>query len=967
MDDLTQKREEKIKKLWQESKERMAEDLAAKHNLLYADLKKINISPSALEILPEEKAKEANVVVFEKIGSNLKIGLTNPENPKSLRVVEELRAQNYKPVIYVITEESLNWAWTFYRFIKPRLEKITNSLDVSQTKTVEFSALNQELLNYPAEEVTTLVSLILKSAINIDASDLHLEPQDQGALIRFRVDGVLYEVAEIDTKKYQTISSRLKLISGLKLNITNSPQNGRFSIKNEDTIFDVRASSLPSPKGEFLVFRLLNPKRMAFSLSDLGFKDRDLQLINNTLSSPNGLILVTGPTGSGKTTTLYALLKAKVSVGIKIITIEDPIEYRLPGINQTQVSKDYTFETGLKSILRQDPDVIMIGEMRDPNTVSTALQASLTGHLVFSTLHTNEASGTIDRLLELGADRNILPSALRLIIAQRLVRRLCPDCKEAYEPSPELQEKIQEAFAILSPKSKVKIPQTIPTLYRAKGCEKCHFLGYQSQIGLFETLPITPRITKEILAQASNDNLRKTAIDEGMIPLFHDGLLKVLEGITSLEEVTRVAGDIEYVEKNYQELFSQTLLRGIKLTAADEKEIEKILKTNQNWSEYLKDKPTSQQIAYLIGGALKARATDLHFEPEENQIKIRQRIDGVLSEMASFDLAEAPRLLNEIKNLSGLNTEETQKIQEGRFRVSFPNRNYDIRLSILPSGYGESAALRLLGNETQILDLENLGLLPSSQAKIEKLLQNKMGLILVTGPTSAGKTTTLFALLKELNQPDVKIITVEDPIEYRLPGVNQTQINEEKGYTFSSAIKTLLRQNPNILLIGEIRDKETAKIVWQASLTGHLVLSTVHANDTQEIIPRLKSLGIEPIDLMKALEGVISQRLVRKLCPACKIAAPVPQEYSSLFEKALQKYPEYQKQFQPPYQMFLPQKCEQCNFTGYQGQTGIFEIATQKELENLKQISYPTLLDDALIKVLLGVTSWEEVKRVLDV
>jgi len=324
-----------------------------------------------------------------------------------------------------------------------------------------------------------------------------LEPQDQGALIRFRVDGVLYEVAEIDTKKYQTISSRLKLISGLKLNITNSPQNGRFSIKNEDTIFDVRASSLPSPKGEFLVFRLLNPKRMAFSLSDLGFKDRDLQLINNTLSSPNGLILVTGPTGSGKTTTLYALLKAKVSVGIKIITIEDPIEYRLPGINQTQVSKDYTFETGLKSILRQDPDVIMIGEMRDPNTVSTALQASLTGHLVFSTLHTNEASGTIDRLLELGADRNILPSALRLIIAQRLVRRLCPDCKEAYEPSPELQEKIQEAFAILSPKSKVKIPQTIPTLYRAKGCENAIFWAINHKSVFLKLYPLLPELLKK--------------------------------------------------------------------------------------------------------------------------------------------------------------------------------------------------------------------------------------------------------------------------------------------------------------------------------------------------------------------------------------------------------------------------------------------------------------------------------------
>ncbi|MGC8651383.1 MAG: GspE/PulE family protein [Minisyncoccia bacterium] len=967
MDDLNQKREDKIKNLWQQSKERIAEEVALKHNLLYINLKTINISPSAVEVVPEEKAKKANLVVFEKISNLIKVAVTNPEDPETIRLIEELKTSGYKVVLYVVTTESLEWAFSYYRFVQTRLAKITNFIDVSETKAIDFSQLNQELLNYQAEDVTTLVSLILKTAVMIDASDIHLEPQENTALIRFRVDGVLYEVAEIDKKKYQTILSRLKLLSGLKFNITNAPQNGRFTIKEHERLFEVRASSLPGPKGEFLVFRLLNPKRAAFGLSDLGFKDKELALIGSALSSPNGMILLTGPTGSGKSTTLYAFLKAKVSSGIKIITIEDPIEYHLLGINQTQVSKDYTFESGLKSILRQDPDVIMIGEMRDKDTVKTALQASLTGHLVFSTLHANEAALTINRLVELGADKNILPGALKIIIAQRLVRRLCPVCREKYVPSEETKNKIIEALSILSPQSGVKIPQDIPFLYRAKGCEKCHFLGYSGQIGLFETLPLTPKISQEILNGASADEIRKTAIDEGMVPLFHDGLLKAIEGITSLEEVFRVAGDIDYVEKTYQDLFSQTLLRGVTINPEEEKQITDLLNKKGDWSKFLQNQPTNKQISYLLGAAIKSRATDLHFEPEEKAIAVRERIDGVLYSLASFDLIEAPRIINEIKKLSGLNTEETQAVQEGRFRIIFQNQSYDIRLSILPSGYGESATLRILGGELQALDLEKIGLLPSSQEFLEKTLHDKVGLILTSGPTSSGKTTTLFSLLKRLNRPEVKIITVEDPIEYRLPGVNQTQVNEEKGYTFSTALRTLLRQNPNIFLIGEIRDKETAEMVWQASLTGHLVLSTIHANESAEVLPRLRSLGIENDDIMKATRAIITQRLVRVLCPHCKKEVLVPKEIIPYIEQALKMYPEYQEQFQPPYKMFVPQGCNQCNFTGYLGQTGIFEIVRPEQLENAKNNSYPKLIDDAMIKVLLGITSWEEIKRVLGI
>ncbi|MGB9763066.1 MAG: GspE/PulE family protein [Minisyncoccia bacterium] len=966
MDDILKKQQDKIKRLWQDSKERLTNELAIKKNLLYANLKLVNISPSAVEVIPEEEAKQARAVVFEKVSNNLRLGVVDPDNLETIKLIEKLKAQNYRVVIYVITEESLKHALSYYQFVKKRANEISNFIDVSSIKEIEFSNLNQELLNYPSTEVTSIIGLILKTAILIDASDIHIEPQSKTALIRFRVGGILYEVAEIDKDKYQKLLSRFKILSGIKLNITLSPQNGRFTIKNHNDFFDVRVSTLPGPEGEFIVCRILNPKRATFGLKDLGLREKDEKLLKEVMSLPNGMIILTGPTGSGKTTTLYALLKEKISPGIKIITIEDPIEYHINGVNQTQVSKDYTFETGLKSILRQDPDVIMIGEMRDKETVKIALQAALTGHLVLSTLHTNETAGAIDRLKELGADLNIIPGAVRLIVAQRLVRRLCPYCKAKYELTPEEKQQIIDAFSILSPKSGVKIPNDIPLIYKSVGCEKCHYLGYTSQIGLFEMMPITPKITEKILHNASKDEIRKTAIDEGMIPLFHDGLLKVMEGITSLEEIIRVAGDIEYVKKSYEELFSQTLLRGIKLLPQDEEKIEEYQKNRKPINELIENLPLDKQIHYLISWALKARATDIHFEPEEKQLVVRIRVDGILYLLTSFDLSEANQILNEIKSLSGLNTEETQKVQEGRFRIITKDKSLDVRVSILPSGYGESAVLRLLGSDIKAVSINNIGLLDEQKKIVLESLKDKVGLILTTGPTSSGKTTTLFALLKELNQPGVKIITVEDPIEYRLEGVNQTQVNEEKGYTFANALRTLLRQNPNIFLIGEIRDDETAKMAWQAALTGHLVLSTIHANDTLEVLPRLKSLGIEAPDIKKALRLVIAQRLVRKLCPYCKKEVLAPKELKEYIEHALDKYPSYKDKFKPPYKIYQPSGCEHCNFIGYLGQTAIFELSTPQDLEKDKP-EFPRLIDSAIIKMLEGETSFEEIKRVLGI
>ena len=964
--DLTKKREEQIKTLWQESKERIAQQLAAKNNLLYANLKRTAIETSALEIIDQKTAEEAGALVFSKIGKKIKLAVLDPSSFKVIQLIEDLKQKGYEVIVYVVTKESFDWAFSFYRFVKTPLEQIKQFINVSQNKLVEFQNLHEELLNIKKEDVTLLTATIFKSAISADASDVHIEPREKSALIRFRVDGVLYEVAEIDKEKYQKLALRLKLISGIKINLENIAQNGRFSIQNNNNLFDVRASTLPSPNGEFFVFRILNPLKTSFGLADLGLSSKGVEIFSTYLSSPNGLIILTGPTGSGKTTTLYALLKRKYSPGIKIITIEDPIEYKLEGINQTQVTKNYDFATGLKSIMRQDPDVILIGETRDKETAEIAIQASLTGHLVFTTLHTNEAAGTIPRLKELGVDPKLLADSLKLIVAQRLARRLCPYCKEKYILSPEEKETLIEAFSILSPKSGVRIPKDIPFLYKAKGCEHCHFLGYKGQIGFFEFLPITSRIISRINTGATQDEIRKTAIDEGMVPLFHDGLLKVIEGITSLEELKRVAGDIDYIKILYKEIFSETLVRGIKINQEEEAQIENCLKKNESILNLIKNLSKEKQIGYILAIAFKSRATDVHFEPEEESFKVRQRIDGVLNEMFKFDLKEYPAFINEIKTIAGIQTEITQQVQEGRFRVILPKDTFDIRLSIIPSGYGEIATLRLLGGEIKVPDIENLGFLDPDKEKIEKLLDKKIGLILAAGPTSSGKTTTLFAILKKLTQPGVKIITVEDPIEYRLENIVQTQVDEEKGYTFSKALRSLLRQNPNIFLIGEIRDEETAQLVWQSAMTGHLVLSTIHTNDALGVFPRLESLGIPSKELGAAINAIIAQRLIRKLCPHCKKETNIPQEMKLLIKSALNYYPQY-KELSSKGKIYKAIGCPKCSFTGYYGLTGIFEIIMPEKEQEITKVDFAKLIDDATIKILMGITSFEEIKRVLGI
>lgn len=387
-----------------------------------------------------------------------------------------------------------------------------------------------------------VVRVLLGTALTQQASDIHIEPGEERSQVRFRIDGLLHDIAVISPAQYQGVLSRIKLLSALKLNITDRAQDGRFTIEGEH-LMEIRVSSLPSEYGESLVLRVLNPKSI-LSLEELGLRKDLLEIFRKEITKPNGMLIVTGPTGAGKTTTLYAFLREINTPEIKIITIEDPIEYHLEGISQTQVhpEKGYTFASGLRAIVRQDPDAILVGEIRDAETADIALQASLTGHLVLTTLHTNDAAGTITRLISLGAKPVNIAPALNLAVAQRLVRRICKACASFKEATKEESALIHKELEHMPAGTKPEIGGTIK-IARAKGCVECGGDGYRGRVGLFEAIVMDDELRELVLESPSVAQLKKKAVEKGMVTLRQEGLLLVLQGITTMEEIERVTAE----------------------------------------------------------------------------------------------------------------------------------------------------------------------------------------------------------------------------------------------------------------------------------------------------------------------------------------------------------------------------------------------------------------------------------------
>lgn len=555
IDDTVQQHE--LDELRKEEEEELVKILSDKYGLPYMDLRGIAPEPDAMQMVKEEDAKEAGAAPFKVVGRKLYIATTSPSNPKLEELVRPLETRGFEILLYLSSHASLDHVLARYADLNQITKVESGMLELTPEKmgtlmssfnTIdELRAQFDTLLHSQALYKTTrMIELIVAGALRFDASDIHIEPEEGKVRLRYRLNGTLEDIAYFDFDALKNITSRLKLLSGLKLSTIANAQDGRFSIDLGDVEVEVRVSVVPGNYGESFVMRLLDPRHTVSNLDNIAFPAVLREKVDYALGRPNGIILTTGPTGSGKTTTLYAFLRKVYNPEVKIITIEDPVEYHLEGIIQTQVEeeKGYTFLSGLRAAMRQDPDIIMVGEIRDNDTAKVAVNAALTGHLVFSTLHTNNAAGTIPRFVELGVNPKTLASSLSIALAQRLVRTLCQNCKQPYESSE------KEARAITNILGEMKVggketsmlghePATTYTLYKAVGCEKCGQTGYAGRVGIFEAILMDAELEKALITNPTEREVRDATKNQGIPSLRQDAIIKMLEGMTSFEEIGR--------------------------------------------------------------------------------------------------------------------------------------------------------------------------------------------------------------------------------------------------------------------------------------------------------------------------------------------------------------------------------------------------------------------------------------------
>ena len=529
------------------------EDLTKLHayilGVVFVDLEKETIPPDILKIIPEPIARSHNIVAFRKEGKNLEVAMLDPED---LRTIEFIKKKaNLKILPRLTTAKSIkNVLKQYQKTLEAEFGDIIKKEAVGIRPIKEEEAEEKEDLRKVAEElpVIRIVDTLLKHAVLQRASDIHIEPVEKEVIVRYRIDGILHDAMVLPKMVSSGIVARIKVLSSLKLDEHRLPQDGRFKIETGEYKYSIRVSVLPTFDGEKIVMRLLPETSKALNLEALGFRGEALERVHHNLKKPVGMILVTGPTGSGKTTTLYAMMEILNTPGVNISTVEDPIEYRMPRINQTQVNTKIglTFASGLRSLVRQDPDIIMVGEIRDKETAGLAINASLTGHLVLSTLHTTNAAGAIPRLVDMKAEPFLISSTLSVIIGQRLVRRLFPENEKYLLKAPELKNlanycDLDKMLKVLKEDKIVKAKDTFKSIpfYRPKATKECPE-GYQKRIGIFETLNITETIKELIVKHGTTDQIQEQAKKEGMRTMIEDGFVKAAQGITSLEEVLRV-------------------------------------------------------------------------------------------------------------------------------------------------------------------------------------------------------------------------------------------------------------------------------------------------------------------------------------------------------------------------------------------------------------------------------------------
>lgn len=542
--------QQKLYALNRAQEERHTEELAKKLNLPYIDMLGYPLVEEILNLIPEELAIEYKIIPFLKLGKSVKIGLVNPADKKTTVFLDKLSKEAGLVFMQtVISETSFLYGINVYeKYRKEKLKVETVKVEEQKNFEEEIKDLKSAADALKKSNITKLLDLVVTGAAKTKASDIHIEPRENDFLIRYRIDGILQDVVALPLPQFKQLVSRIKYMAKLRMDIEDEPQDGRITIKIPGgTEIDLRISIMPSTWGESIVVRLLGQEKSILSLDALGIRPDALVVIREAISKPYGMILTSGPTGSGKSTTLYAIITELNKPGVKIITLENPVEYRISGIEQSQVKPGagYEFSDGLRASLRQDPDVLMVGEIRDAETAEIAVQSALTGHLLISTIHANSAPAVFARLIEIGVKPFLLSGSVNLIMAQRLVRKVCEKCREEYSPRPELWQEVKKVLLPirdrLNSKYQAIIDSTeLPKLIHGKGCEACNQSGFSGRQQIIEVLVPDDDIETLIAKKATISEFERAAIEKGMITMEQDGLIKALQGITTIEEVWRV-------------------------------------------------------------------------------------------------------------------------------------------------------------------------------------------------------------------------------------------------------------------------------------------------------------------------------------------------------------------------------------------------------------------------------------------
>ncbi len=837
------------------SETNMLQALAIRLNMKHIDIANAKVHLDATALIPANLAEKYCILAINDENGVLTVVVNDPMNFFAIEDIKQLTGRQLN--ICLCESKPLQKAISYY-YSEVAAQKAART---ANTMANEKQDDLEELTVEDGDDETPIINLLnslLKRAYSVNSSDIHIEPFEDKSIVRMRIDGAIVDYVTLQKGLHASLIARIKIISELDIAERRVPQDGHFRVNVEGEYINIRVSILPTVFGEKAVLRLLAGNSTIQHADSFGMEERDYERFRAMLDSPHGIIYLTGPTGSGKTTTLYMVLDEMAKRSVNISTIEDPVEKNIKKINQTQVNNTagLTFEVGLRALLRQDPDIIMVGETRDSETASISVRSAITGHLVFSTLHTNDAASSIVRLIDMGVEPYLVANSMVGTVAQRLMRRICPECGQEVEATEEECRLLGAA-----PGTKIK---------KAHGCTQCNFTGYSGRIAVHEILTVDSTVRKMITDGASMDEIQDYAVrHQGMHLLRDSAIEKVLQQVTTIEELRKVA----YYSDAPAAQACTTSVPAAAQPVAPQPAAPQIVQMTEILppvAAQVKEDPFADvgaatvHVEDIILRARESGCSDIHITAAK---PLMIRINGALQETKEqYSKEQITAMLLEM-----CDADQRAQLAAGNdldFAVQTRDGNRQ-RVNIFRDMGALAATIRLLNSH--IPTLESLGL----PMVLGEIVKQPRGLILVTGPTGSGKSTTLAAMIDSINatRPD-HIITIEDPVEYvyekKQSLIHQREVGRDVA-SFAAALRSALREDPDIILVGEMRDYETISAALTAAETGHLVLSTLHTTGAAQTIDRIidacpnGSQNQVRTQLAGVLNAVVTQCLIPKI------------------------------------------------------------------------------------------------------